>query len=297
MFDLHFRDLASAVGFAAAAYALFNLLVSFGSGRPVAEWINPHRRYLLSLAGVLVVGAAGLLQRASWKYHEPADELLRAMVEREVAKPEVVGAVSFLLLAGTAVALYFWCRWLHPRAPTTFSPGAADIRGECRRAMRHYARWSGHLDYAALFHAPAGGPPEKSVCHALPATAIAARMRRIDSMQAVAADPPQKAVDGQVVRWDELAGRCFARWDELDGLIAPARQGDNVLIVFDAQYGGVFVELLQEFAGADGAKVRVFLFAVCLDQHGMNTAEAARYYAMLSAALRHVRTGGGKSRG
>ncbi|MBX9583785.1 MAG: hypothetical protein K2X87_26075 [Gemmataceae bacterium] len=297
MTDFSIRDLASAVGFAAAAYALFNVLVSFGSGKPVAEWINPHRRYLLSLAAVLLLGAGGLLDRAAEKYQTPAADLLRAMVQKEVAKPEVVGAVSFLLLAGTAVALDFWCRWILPRAPSTFSPGAADIAAECRRAMRHYARWSGQLDYAALFHAPAGGPPEKLVGHALPAKTVFARMRRIDSMQAAAADPPDKAAEGQLTRWDELAGRCFAGWDDLDRLIAPARQGDNVLIVFDMQYGGVFVELIQEFAGADGRKVRVFLFAVCLDQHGLNTAEAARYYAMLSAAVRHVRTGGGKSRG
>lgn len=296
MADFPYRDLASAAGFAAAAYALFNVLVSFGSGRPVAEWINPHRRYLLSMAAVLLVGAGTLLQRASLKYQTPADELLRAMVEREVAKPEVVGAVSFVILAGTAVALYFWCRWLHPRAPTTFSPGAADIRAECRRAMRHYARWSGNLDYTALYMAGPDGP-DKAVCHVLPAKTVFARMRRVDSMQGLVADPPGKAVDAQLARWDELAARLFAQWDGLDALIAPARQGDNVLIVLDAQFGGVFAELLQEFAGPDGAKVRVFLVAVCLDQHGLNTAEAARDYAMLSAAVRHIRTGGGKSRG
>jgi hypothetical protein len=296
MHDLNVRDLASAAGFAAVAYALFNALVSFGSGRPVAEWINPHRRYLISLAAVLLVGAAGLLYRGAIRHRATEAELLGALVREERAKPEAVGAVSFALLAGTLLALYGYCRFFHPRDPRTFSPDAPDLGAEYRRAMRHYLRWSRQIDYAALFTV-AGGRAEKTVHAALPHRALFARMRRVESINVPPDADPAKAADDQIARWDAFAARCFADWPSLDALVAPARQGENVLILFDLQFGGLFVEQLHEFAGADGGKVRVFLFAVCLDQSGLDSAAATRFYSLLAAAVRHVRTGGGKARG
>jgi hypothetical protein len=59
----------------------------------------------------------------------------------------------------------------------------------------------------------------------------------------------------------------------------------------------VFVEQVQEFAAEDGRAVRVFLFAVCLDQSGLDSATATRFYALLGRAVRHVRSGGSKARG
>lgn len=296
MTDLQVRDLASAAGFAAIAYGLFNVLVSFGSGRPVAEWINPHRRYLLPLAVALLVAAAGMLERAALKYQAPSGELLRALVRAEGAKPEVVGAVSFALLAATLAALYGYCRWFHPRDPGSFAPGAADLRAEYRRAMRHYIRWSRQLDYAALF-AVASDRAEKTVYDALPPRKLLARMRRVDGMRVPDGADAAAAVGDQLARWDALAGRCFAQWPALDALVAPAGQGENVLVFLDLQFGGVFVELLQEFSGDDGGKVRVFLFVVCLNQAGLDSAAATRFYSLLGRAVRHIRSGGGKARG
>jgi hypothetical protein len=296
MTDLQVRDLASAAGFAAVAYGLFSLLVSFGSGRPVAEWINPHRRYLLSLAGALAIASAGLLYRGAVKYQTTPAVLLEALVREERAKPEAVGAVSSALLAATLLALYAYCRLFHPRDPRSFSPDAADLRAEYRRAMRHYLRWSRQLDYAALFSVE-GGRVEKPVHYTLPPREVFARMRRVESLRVADGADPVKSVEEQFARWDELAARCFAQWPALDALVAPARQGENVLILFDLQFGGVFVELLQEFSAADGGKVRVFLFAVCLNQTGLDSAAATRFYAQLGAAIRHIRSGGGKARG
>ncbi len=296
MTDLQIRDLASAAGFAAVAYGLFNVLISFGSGRPVAEWINPHRRYLLSLAAVLIVTAVGFLERAALKYHSPPVALLEALVRTEGAKPEVIGAVSFALLAATLVVLYGYCRWFHPRDPATFSPDAPDLRTEYRRAMRHYIRWSRQLDYAALFSVE-GDRAEKTVHDALPQKQVFARMRRVEGMKVADGTDPATAVGEQLAGWDALAARCFAQWPALDALVAPARQGENVLILLDLQFGGVFVELLQEFSAADGSKVRVFLFAVCLNQAGLDSAAATRFYSLLGRAIRHIRSGGGKARG
>lgn len=122
MTDFQVRDQASAAGFAAVAYALFNILISFGSGKPLAERINPHRRYLLSLAAILLVGGATLLVRGSARHGEDPDALLLDLIREEKAKAEAVGAVSFALFAATLVILYFWCRWILPRDPSTFSP-------------------------------------------------------------------------------------------------------------------------------------------------------------------------------
>lgn len=296
MTDLQVRDLASAAGFAAVAYGLFNVLISFGSGRPVAEWINPHRRYLLPLAATLLVAAGGFLERAALKYQTASVALLRSLVRTEGAKPEVIGAVSFALLALTLVVLYGYCRWFHPRDPSSFSPDAPDLRTEYRRAMRHYIRWSRQLDYAALFSVQ-GDRAEKTVHFALPPKEVLSRMRRVDGMKVTDGPEAATAVVEQLARWDALATRCFSQWPALDALVAPARQGENVLILLDLQFGGVFVEVLQEFSADDGSKVRVFLFVVCLNQSGLDSAAATRFYALLGRAIRHIRSGGGKTRG
>ncbi len=296
MTDFQVRDLASAAGFAAAAYALFNILISFGSGKPVAEWINPHRNYLLTLVALLLVGAGTLLTRGAARHGTDPQTLMMNLVREEKAKSEAVGAVSFGLLAVTLLTLYFWCRWILPRDPSTFSPGAKNSRAEYRRAMKHYLRWSKKLDYAAVFSVE-GGRVEKQASFALPVKTVFAHMLRVDSMNLPADAAPAKVVEEQQTRWDDLAARCFAKWGDLDLLMSPTRQGDNVLILFDLQFGGVFVELLQEFAAPSGEKVRVFLFVVCLNQYGLDSAVATRYYAMLGQAIRHIRSGSGKARG
>ena len=189
MTDFQVRDLASAAGFAAVAYALFNIMISFGSGKPVAEWINPHRSYLLTLAVLLLVGAGTLLTRGADRYGTKPEILLIDLIREERAKPEAVGVVSFGLLASTLVSLYFWCRWILPRDPSTFSPGAKNIRAEYRRAMKHYLRWSRKLDYAALFSVE-GERIEKQASFTLPAKAVLAQMDRVDSITHSAAQNP-----------------------------------------------------------------------------------------------------------
>jgi hypothetical protein len=145
--------------------------------------------------------------------------------------------VSFALLAATLLVLYGSCRFFHPRDPRTFSPDAPDLKAEYRRAMRHYLRWSRQIDYAALFTV-AGDRAEKTVHAALPHKALFARMRRVESVNVPEDADPNKVVDDQIARWDGFAARCFAEWPTLDALVAPARHGENVLILFDLQWGG-----------------------------------------------------------
>lgn len=125
--------------------------------------------------------------------------------------------------------------------------------------MRHSLRWSGRLDSAVL-SAVQGERAEVPARYTLPRMAVFARHRRIDALTVPADADPARTVAGQVARWDDRAARFFARWDELEGLVAPAGHGGNVYLLLDLQFGCVFVELLQEDRAGDGGRVRVVLY-------------------------------------
>ena len=98
------NELLQATGYAAIVYVAFNYLISFGSGRPLVEWINPGRKFLPILAVTLIGGAYGSLKVAAARHHETQLELLHDLIGKEQAKPEVVGATSFIVF-GVAIAL------------------------------------------------------------------------------------------------------------------------------------------------------------------------------------------------
>ena len=77
------QELLQASGYAALVYLLFNYLVSFGSGRPLVEWINPGRRYLPLLAIGLLGVAYSLLLRGVWRYQAGHLDLLQQLVNEE----------------------------------------------------------------------------------------------------------------------------------------------------------------------------------------------------------------------
>src|SRR5579885_2706905 len=126
------NDLLQATGYAALVYLLFNYLISFGSGRPLVEWINPGRKYLPVLAVTLAGGAYTALLVATRKYHQSHAELLVKLVSEEKAPPEVVGALSFLTFGLAVFMLAVWCWWFLPRDPRTFSPNPKDVVAEYR---------------------------------------------------------------------------------------------------------------------------------------------------------------------
>ena len=150
------HDLLQATGYAAIAYLLFNYLVSFGSGRPLVEWINPGRRYLPLLAATLIGGAYTSLHVAAPKYDRPHLELLGKLVSEEKAPPEVMAAFTFAAIGAAVFTLAVWCWWFLPRAPQTFSPNPRDLVAEYRRALRHYVRWAGGLDFGVLCEVRSG---------------------------------------------------------------------------------------------------------------------------------------------
>lgn len=291
MTDLNLTDLLHAAGYAAIVYLLFNVFISFGSGKPLVEWINPHRHYLLWLSGALMLSSGALLQRAEMKYDQTFAQLLEKLVREERAAPETIGAMSFCVFAVTTALLFLWCRQFLPRDPETFSRTAGRPRDEYRRAMRHYIRWSRQLDYVVMFEvSPAG--TIKLAEEALPDQVLFHRLQKVDPMR-VAGDTasPKEEVAQQKARWDDRADAIVQQWGEFDRMILPCRQGENVHVFFDVEYGGVFVERLKGFKTDDGTEVRVFVFAACVDEHGISTATASEYFRKLCDAIKHIRGG------
>jgi hypothetical protein len=284
------NDLLQATGYAALVYLAFNYLITFGSGRPLVEWINPGRKYLPLLALALFGGAYSSLRFAAAKHHESQLDLLYDLIGKEKAKPEVVGAVSFITFGLAIVMTFLWCWLFLPRSPQTFSANPKDLLAEYRRALRHYVRWAGGLDFAILCKSQAGelrvvaeGTDDKSIRRGL---------GRLPGLVATDGVPPPAAVEAQKQVWRELATDLFHRWPEISNVLAPARQGKSVAINFDVRYGALYTEMVEEeLDPTTGAAVGVFLFAASLNEHEVKTLNAARHFAMLSQAIRHIRTG------
>jgi hypothetical protein len=281
------NDLLQATGYAALVYLLFNYLITFGSGRPLVEWINPGRRYLPLLGGVLFGGAYSSLRFARVKHHAGMLDLLHDLVGKEQAKPEVVGAVSLLIFGLAILMTWLWCWLFLPRSPLTFSANPKDLLKEYARAVRHYVRWAGGLDFAALYRVRAG------VLEPLAEASSDKEVRRGLARLPTGGGPvPAEAADGQKQAWRDLAADLVKRWPELDALLRPARQGRNVAISFDVRYGAVYAEMIDEEPDpAGGPPVGVFLFAASLNEHEVKSLAAAKHFTLLGQAVRHIRAG------
>jgi len=285
-------DLIQAAGYAAIVYLLFNYLISFGSGRPLVEWINPGRRYLPLLAASLVAGAYGLLRIAALRNPGTSQlELLHRLVTQEKAPAEVVGGMSMLVFAASILLLAGWCFWKLPRAAQGFNANPADLVKEYGRALRHYVRWNGGLDFAVLcevrngaLQVIAGGAEDKDILRGLNRLpGLHTDLKGKHTLSDVAA---QKQI------WIDLALTLFQKWPTLNEWVYPARHGKNVAITFDLRYGAVFAEMVEEEpAPPGGDSISIFLLAVALNQFEVNNLTAMRHFATLSQAVRHIRTG------
>lgn len=290
---LAMNELLQATGYAAIVYLLFNYTITFGSGRPLVEWINPGRKYLPLLAVALIGGAYGSLRIAAFKYGDKGEtqlSLLHKLLSEEKAPPEIVGGLS-LLTFGLAVLMTFaWCWLFLPRAPQTFNPNPKDLVSEYRRALRHYVRWAGGLDYSILCEIRQG--TLRVVAEGLDAKAIAHGLNRLPGMHMPPPGPGNSMVEDQKKAWNDLAGELFRTWGDANKLLAPARQGKPVAIHYDVRYGAVFAEIVEEeIDPISETAVGVFLFAACLNEHEVSTMMAARHFTMLSQAVRHIRRG------
>lgn len=284
------HEILQASGYAALVYFLFSYLISFGSGQPLVEWINPGRRFLPILAGVLFAGAYSLLARAVFKYGNSHSHLLAQLVNEEKAQSEVVGAMSFAVFGLTLLMLYVWCWWNLPRDPRTFSTNPKDLLREYRRAIRHYVRWKGGMDYAVLCEVRNGvakivadGASDKDILRGL------YRMPEVPNPE-IEADP-RKAIAEQKQLWQQEADRIFHEMPKLDEVVKSVRQGNNVTICFDVNVGAIYFELMVKPSGDPATANALYLFAASLNEHEVEKMTAGRHFYALSEALHYIRRG------
>jgi hypothetical protein len=286
------HDLLQASGYAALIYLLLNYFISFRSGRPLVEAINPNRKYLPFFAVGMFGVAYSLLLKAVWKYHETHLHLLSELVNEEKAKAEVVGAVSFVIFGTSVFLLAVWCWWNLPRDPKTFSTNPKDLTREYRIALKHYVHWKGGLDYAFLCEVRGG-------VHTLLAEAADDRdvyrgLQRLPGVGVTSPDPNwRSAVAMQKRIWFEEATRLIANWQQFNDLISPLRQGQIVTLVFDLKVGACCVEMI-ETPDAETAHC-LYLFGASLNQHEVNTHNVGRHFTALADALKSIRRGVTKS--
>ena len=282
------HDLLQAAGYAALVYLLFNYVVTFGSGRPLVEAVNPNRRFLPLFAVGLFGAAYTLLLRGAWRTNSSQLALLHQLVTEEKAPAEAVGAVSFVVFGLSVLLLWGWCWWNLPRDPKTFNANPKDPPAEYARAIAHFVRWDGGLDFAVLGEVRGG--VHAVVCEGWSHRDIARGLARLPTVGTAAfALDPAKAVDEQKGRWRTEARRLFDALPTLDELLAAVKQGPNVTVSFDARHGAVYFEVLERPDHPDG--VGLYLFAATLNQHEVNTLTTARHFYALAQAVRHVRTG------
>ncbi len=284
------QELLQASGYAALVYLLFSYLVSFGSGRPLVEWINPGRRFLPLLAVGLLGASYSLLLRGVWRYQSTHHELLLQLFNEEKAKPEVVGAVSFTCFALAILMLFLWTWWNLPRDPRTFSANPNNHVAEYRRALRHFTHWKGGIDFAFLAEVRNGvttivaeGASERDIRKGL--------YRLPDVPNELIDNEPRKAIEDQKEIWRKEAEVLFRDLPRLDELVRPVRQGSNVTFCFDVQFGAFYFELIERDAARPEAPTCLYLFAASLNEHEVSTMTAGRHFYSMAEAIRYIRRG------
>lgn len=284
------HDLLQATGYAAIAYLLFSYLISFGSGRPLVEWINPGRKYLPLLAVTLIGGSYTALHFGTHKYDMTYADLAAKLIREEKAPPEVMGALSFLTLGVAVMMLAVWCWWFLPRSPQTFSPNPKDLVAEYRRALCHYVRWAGGLDFAILCEVHGGD--FKVIAEGASDRAILRGLNRLPEIHTDVDGRKTRDVEMQKQIYRTFAAELYGKWGVLNDVVAPARHGPNVAISFDLRYGALYTDMIEDGTAPGGSRpVGILLLAAALNQHEVNTFAAARQFWMLSEAIRHIRKG------
>ena len=282
------NELLHAAGYAALVYLLFNFAISFGSGRPLTDAINPNRRFL-PLAAVGLFGSAyTLLLQAAFHTGQSQLELLHALVSKEHAVPQVVGAVAFVVFGIAVLVLWVWCVWRLPRDPRTFSQNPKDMLAEYRKALTHYVKWGGGLDFAMLCEVRDG--THTVLAEGAADADIARGVSRLPAFGSgvIHLDPVKMATE-QKDRWRLESRKVFDQLPELDELVLPVRQGKNIGVCLDVRYGAMYVEVLDR--PDDTGSVWLYLFAASLNQHEVSNSTAAKHFAGLTQAVRHIRGG------
>ena len=273
----------------AIVYAALNIFVTFGSGRPLAEWINPGRRNLLWLAGLLAVTAAGYARWAVVRHQQPLLTLLGKLVDRhqEKAPMEIIVALFFATLAAILLTLFLYCWWLLPRDPKSFRRDARHPEREYGKALRHYVRWHGGLDYAAVFRAQAG--ELAPVVDWGTKTDIERGMRRLPELVQPPTGQLVRDFKSQIALWTDVARSLYSHRADADAVAAKAGQGQTVAVSLNFKYGAVYLCVLDEPTPAgDGGLI---VLAASLNQHEVGTLRAGAHLALLLRAIEHIHKG------
>ena len=283
-------ELIQASGYAALVYLLLNYCISFGSGRPLVEAINPNRKYLPMFAIGMFGVAYTLLLKAVWKYHATHWELLSQLVNEEKAKAEVVGGMSFVVFGVAVFLLYLFCWWNLPRDPKTFSPNPKVLVNEYRKALKHYVRWVGGIDYACLCEVKAGTHSVVAEgAHLQDIFKGIVRLPNVDVDEMMR--DTRAAVAKQIEIWKREAEQIIRDWAKFNELILPTRQGHCITLCFDVKVGACYLEMLELPHEIDGQMNCMYLFAASLNQYEVNTMTAGRHFYSLAEALRTIRRG------
>lgn len=282
------KEILQASGYAALVYLLFNYLVTFGSGRPLHDAINPNRRFLPIFSLGIIGAAVSLLVQAHYQYDIPHLDLVMALFNKNDAKPQVIGAVSFIVFGLAVLMLWVWCWWKLPRDPRTFSLNPKDLIHEYRKALGHYVRWTGGIDYAFLCEVREG--VHTVIAEGTDDLAIARGVSRLPATgSAIFTTDTEKAVAFQKERWKIESRRIFDELPHFDDMVHSVGQGKNVTICFDVRYGAFYFEVLER--PDDAGQAWLYLFGACLNEHEVHSMVASQHYYTMSRAIRYIRSG------
>ncbi len=276
--QMDFSDLFVVVAVISGLYAL--IIAIARQKHFLTQAVNPYRRsWLIAGFSLMWVGIGLLrLEAHSWNIAEWRP-IIGALVtdkpmsiQAKMATVAIFGGLSFLLVL-------LWCRLSLPRDPSTF------CKPEDRSRAFHYYISKLHtgLDYAVLMR-NGGEILEEAWCEA----EILRRLEFLPRLECAAGVKRVRSLPDQLAAWRATAISIHKTMDTLDGITGPAKQGPNMRMVFDVEYGGLFFICLQLPDSREKNPDHYYLFAATLNQTEMNNKTADRHFAMLVQSLRNI---------
>ncbi len=253
--------------------ALYGLLSAILRKPILSALINPHKGLCLSAAFSTILFGYGLL-RWEVKSSDPKAALaeLATLVKAERTPPNVMMAAFSLIIGFVVVGMVTYCQFFYHRDPRTFRTPK-----DRAKAMRHYTRLRGGMDYAVLYRISKQDPNQIEILAESEATAsIAERIQEVT----------HGTVAEQIAAWRATALRIHQSMPMLNQVVELGRQGGNVRILFDVSYGGYIFRYLRRECD-DGPDIQI-LFGATLNQAEIDSHRFLEQYELLMAALRHI---------
>ena len=263
------------------ASGIYGLIVALSGRKHFLEFgVNPYRGAWLLAAASCVSFGRGLLW---WEAHNSDTstlDLLRMLVSDEKTPLRVKIASVAAILGIVLAMLVVWCVRNLPRDPSTYR------RPEDRqKAMRYYVvSLKGGLDYGILCDGDG-----QQLIESVDEKQVGKRLEylpRVSAGEGQAMQPRTAAQ--QIGYWREAAKVLHQRMQTLDEIIAPAHQGRNRRILFDAQYGGFYFIYLRLSDPRDGQADCLYLFGATLNQSQINDKVADHHFDLLVGAMRNI---------